>query len=393
MATVKSSGVTTVPNPKLFELTNPDFSWNNLPFFMRDYYNYLLGIVYDTDKNIIKTAGTGSSKFYNPNLCLALSDFSPPKESEKHTYCDALKKDSDMIHHHCFPILTFSRNTFKAENLDTDLYLKNRVNMGAVIWLYYYEKMGIFKILGALLDDYNYKGKYTMKNNQSYSVLLEHVSVMYRMGIASNMRDRVCLYEKSLGLSLENNFGMNVTRNEGFMKTFDDILKQALEHYAYRRLDNAIGAGSGAVRSSVATLTTIKDSLENLKMQFQAYYFGRNTLNTFLGIATVYATICLVRQLASEIGISNQYTEPHQFIPAAYDILVLDKPAVNTDSNRFITYDNCATYGYRLLTDFEFINSGAFNPGGGTDDPMNLWLNNIEPLVEGYKSALKSVKD
>lgn len=393
MATLKSSIVSSSGNPKLFVPAKPEFTWNNLPFFMRDQYNYLMGIVYDADKAEVDAGIKSNYKFYNPRLCLALSGFSRTRESAKHTYCDALNTDNDLIHHHCFPKFTFSRTTFKADKVETDLELCNRMNMGAVIWLYYYEKMGIFKILGALLDDYNYKGKYTMKNNESYSVLMEHISVMYRMGVASNMRDRVCLYEKSLGLSLENNFGMNVTRNESFMKTFDDILKQALEHYAYRRLDNAIGAGSGAVRSSVATLTTIKDSLENLKMQFQSYYYGRNTLNTFLGIATVYATICLVRLLKSEIGISNQYTQPQDFIPAAYDILVLGKPAANTDSNRFITYDNCATYGYRLLTDFEYIDSKNFSPTGNTDDAMNLWLNDIEPLVEGYKSALKSVKD
>lgn len=379
--------------PKLFNTNSPEFNWKNLPFFIRDHYNYLMGIIYDKDKTIIDGAAKGDFKFYNTATCLALNGFIQAKERVQHSYCDALITEKDLIHNHCSPVFNYSRKTFEVKNLSTELNISNQVNMGAVIWLYYYEKMGIFKILGALLDDYNYKGKYTIKDNETYSVLIEHISVLYRMGVASNMRDRVSLYEKSLGLSIENNFGMNTTRNEGFMKTFDEIIRQALEHYAYRRLDNAIGAGSGAVRSSVATLTTIKDSLENLKNQFQAYYYGRNTLNTFLGIATVYATICLVRLLKSEIGISNQFTKPQDFIPAAYDILVLGKPASNTDSNRFITYDNCASYGYRLLTDFECVNSSSFNPTGNVDDPMNLWLNDIEPLVEGYKSALKSVKE
>ncbi|MBK8356443.1 MAG: hypothetical protein IPL13_14045 [Saprospiraceae bacterium] len=267
--------------------------------------------------------------------------------------------------------------------------------MGSVIWLYYYEKMGIFKILGALLDDYNYKGKYTIKIKKDYAVLLEHVSTMYRMGISSNLRDRVTLYEKSLGLSIDNNYGMATTRNESFMKTFDGILKQALEHYAYRRLDNAINLASNPhpTRSSVATLTTIKDSLENLKSQFQPFYYGRNTINTFLGIATVYATICLIRLLKGEIGISPQFDKPQDFIPAAYDILVMGKPAVNTDNNRFIIYDNCASYGYRLLTDFELVDTSLFNPSSIIDDPLNLWINNIEPWVEGYKKAVGSIKD
>ncbi len=66
---------------------------------------------------------------------------------------------------------------------------------------------------------------------------------------------------------------------------------------------------------------------------------------------------------------------------------MLGKPAVITDSNRFITYDNCASYGYRLLTDFELINTTLFNPSSIVDDPLNLWINSIEPMVEGYKSC------
>jgi hypothetical protein len=387
--TKKNQNMATSNLKPLFVLPNEldRFKWSDTPFFVRDYYNYLLGNVVRRDAQLIADPKT---KYYNKNLCLALTSYK--YGDERISYCQDLNKSENPSLETCAPIFQFERKPFSVTGYDTNLSMNN-LGMGAVIWLYYYEKMGIFKILGALMDDYNYKGKYTLQIRKEYSTLLEHTSTLYRMGIASNMRDRVCLYEKSLGLSVDNDFGMNVTRNEGFMKTFDGILKQALEHYSYRRLDNAIGSATGAARSSVATLTTIKDSLENLRNQFSSYYYGRNTTNTFLGIATVYATLCLIKLVKSEIGIPNQYVKPEEFIPAAYDILVMNKPAMNTDVNRFITYDNCATYGYRLLTDFELIDTDSFNPGSIETDPLNLWMNNIEPLVEGYKKAVDSIKD
>lgn len=384
-----------MPTDSLFKIhETSQFKWSDMPFFLIDYYNYMLGIVHSKDKDQFKDS---NFKFYNPNLCLAFNGYSnDDKEMNNNTYCQELKEENNLNNSPCYPQLNYNRiRPFDNKIISTKLQLTNQLGMGSVIWLYYYEKMGIFKILGALLDDYNYKGKYTIKIKKDYAVLLEHVSTMYRMGISSNLRDRVTLYEKSLGLSIDNNYGMATTRNESFMKTFDGILKQALEHYAYRRLDNAINLASNPhpTRSSVATLTTIKDSLENLKSQFQPFYYGRNTINTFLGIATVYATICLIRLLKGEIGIFPQFDKPQDFIPAAYDILVMGKPAVNTDNNRFIIYDNCASYGYRLLTDFELVDTSLFNPSSIIDDPLNLWINNIEPWVEGYKKAVGSIKD
>jgi hypothetical protein len=384
----------------LFPPNTEKFNWSNMPFFIRDYYNYMLGIVYSKDLKDPNIKDFLNFKFYNKNLCLAFNDYSNDPElikKSKNTYCEVLNQLDNLNDSPCYPKFNYLRKELDRKELDilnynTKLDLSNQLGMGSVIWLYYYEKMGIFKILGALLDDYNYRGKYSIKINEPYYVLLEHISSLYRMGIASNLRDRVTLYEKSMGLSVDNNYGMATTQNESFMKTFDGILKQALEHYAYRRLDNALGSSAG-VKSSVATLTTIKDSLENLKSQFKPFYYGRNTINTFLGIATVYATICLVRLIKSDIGISNQFDKPQDFIPAAYDILVMGKPAVNTDSNRFIIYDNCASYGYRLLTDFELVDTSLFNPGSGGTDPLNIWIDDIEPWVEGYKKAVGSIKE
>jgi hypothetical protein len=39
------------------------------------------------------------------------------------------------------------------------------------------------------------------------------------------------------------------------------------------------------------------------------------------------------------------------------------------------------------------VNTSLFNPTSGVDDPLNVWINNIEPLVEGYQKAVASIKD
>ena len=98
-----------------------------------------------------------------------------------------------------------------------------------------------------------------------------------------------------------------------------------------------------------------------LKQQFEPLEYGRNQMNTFFGIATVHATLCLVNMLRKEIGIPDQYESPEEFIPAAYDILVSKRALTLNETNRFIVHDNCASYGYRLLTDIETADLREFS--------------------------------
>ena len=115
-------------------------------------------------------------------------------------------------------------------------------------------------------------------------------------------------------------------------------------------------------------------------------------MNTFIGIATVYATICLLRMLKDEIGVPRQYNDPDEFIPAAYDILVLKRPVSSTETNRFTIYDNCASYGFKLLTDIELIEANQLTTVA-VGSPLDAWLNDIEGVVEGYNNAYKSISE
>jgi len=275
----------------------------------------------------------------------------------------------------------------------------NSLTVGAVIWLYYYERMGIFKILGVLMDDYNYRGKYTISGNRqdkngnvnNYSVLMDMVCSLHRIGIGSNIRDRICTYQRVLGVTIENNLGIESEKNSGFMQTFNKLLDYMLEYYKTKQLAVAINSAV-QTRSSVATQTSIRDTMNVLKQQFEPFQYGRNQVNTFLGIATVHATLCLVNNLRKEIGIPDQYERPEEFIPAAYDILVAKKPVTLNETNRFIIHDNCASYGYRLLTDIETADLTQFSTVS-TGGSLDLWLDDVEGFVEGYRNAYSSLEE
>jgi hypothetical protein len=335
------------------------------------------------------------------------------KELQNITRLDSVYNDDtchDQEHQHfCKPKFFYDRSpALTASELkktlgENGLNLSTKgLTVGSLIWLYYYERMGIFKILGVLMDDYNYRGKYTISgsrkdkngNANTYSVLMDLVCTLYRLGIGSNLRDRICTYQRVLGVSIENNLGIESERNTGFMQTFNKSIGYMLEYYKTKQLAQAIQAQSGTTqpRSSVATQTSIRDTINLLKQQFEPFEYGRNQINTFLGIATVHATLCLVNMLRKEIGIPDQYERPEEFIPAAYDILVTKKSKTLNETNRFIVYDNCASYGYRLLTDIETLDLTQITTIA-TGSTLDTWLNDIEGIVEGYNNAFKSVSE
>jgi hypothetical protein len=301
---------------------------------------------------------------------------------------------------------------FKDENgtpasIDSTLKLDTQINFGAVIWLYYYERMGIFEILKVLMNDYNYTGKYPISGKSEnitsdpalqYTELMDSLSTLYRLGIGSNQLDRKTLYQKVLGVTYKSEMEKDAPsvaseKNEGFMRNFNKLISFMIDFFRDKQLAQAINNNnSNSVRSSVATQTAIRDTIQVLQKNFEVFEYGRNRINTFLGIATVYATICLLRMIKDEIGVPRQYNEPHEFISAAYDILVTKTPITQSESNRFTVFDNCASYGYKLLADIELIDPAALTTVA-IGSTLDAWLNDIEGNVEGYNNAVKSIPE
>lgn len=419
---------------KLFVQNLNIFTWRDIEsFFIRSQYNEMLNFVIgEYEKQYKPPAADKPPKpnFLNINRCLTIercvrvaqvdaNKSANAKATGKEENADykqtgakarfaaattACEWDDPSVFN--MPIFVYERELtlsktskkFPLPNGDTldFTFDTNSLTVGAVIWLYFYERMGIFKILGALLDDYNYRGKYTISGRRlnDYSRLMDMISTLHRVGISSNLRDRVCLYQRVLGVSIENKLGIESERNSGFMNTFNRLIDYMLEYYKTKQLAQAIQTQAGTVqpRSSVATQTSIRDTINVMQQHFEPLQYGRNLINTFIGIATVHATLCLVNMLKSEIGIPAQYEKPEEFIPAAYDILVAKRTHTVNEANRFIIYDNCASYGYRLLTDIETIvldNLTAIATGSNLD----TWLNDIEGLVEGYRNAYSAVPE
>lgn len=415
---------------------NGRFKWQHLPYAVRHYYNFLLNQVVTLDGTLIPSPLNNGNKtflpaYYNKSSCLALAkelvarEIPPPAEpaapekpakatlrsdrsgaAERGDFCAT--SDYDRLidtQQYCRPFFQYERlrNTeIREGDKEIDLALSlNGLTFGSVIWLYYYERMGIFKILGVLMDDYNYRGKYPISNAvennalaNTYSTLMENISLLYRMGISSNLRDRITLYQRVLGVNIDANMDVKSERNEGFMRTFNKLLDYMLEYYKAKQLAQAIQStnSSNGIRSSVATQTSIRDTMQVLQQQFEPFEYGRNQINTFFGVATIYMTLCLLRLIKDEIGIPRQYDRPEEFVPAAYDILVAGRPVTPSESNRFIIHDNCATYGYRLLTDLELIDLNLFTTSS-QNSPLDRWLDDVEGWVEGYRNAYSAVPE
>lgn len=441
---------------KLFKVKTL-FAWQDIETeAMRKFYGDLLYIVWQKDKAIINLKkkedgeivddNSGKPNFYNYNYCLSLSEqtfedveildlFIPAKgtdtivgerkKSEFEIILEDIKKnqifsgldnylkpeliikgfrnllmDSAIIDFKFNYVRQYSTIALPAgfDKKDYELSVKG-LTVGSVLWLYYYERMGIFKILGALMDDYNYRGKFPIsgKRDLSYQPLMDSICTLYRLGIGSNIRDRICVYQRVLGVSIESQSDIQSERNDPFMKLFNKLLNHMLDFYKAKQLAQAIqSAGTGPltdnVRSSVATQTSIRDTMQVLQQQFEKLEYGRNQINTMLGISLVYSTICLLKLLKSEIGIPAQYDSPEEYIPAAYDILVLKRQPTFSENNRYTIYDNCASYGYRLLTDIQLANMQNFRVSA-TNSALDIWLNDVEGWVEGYVNAYKSIPE
>ncbi len=386
-----------------------NYSWKEIKtFLVRNQYNEILtNVAGEYFKNQYSNKDDIPT-FLNTKYCLTLENFladctcgddqiilkADSPKNEKMAIWNS-KCDDDEKTDFCLPIFKYNREVQINDKENNFSLSTNGLTVGSVLWLYYYERMGIFKILGALMDDYNYRGKYTIsgnRNNNSYSVLMDSICTLHRLGLSSNLRDRICTYQKVLGVSIENNLNIESEQNTGFMRTFNKLMDHMLEYYKAKQLAVAINSTSGPQRSSVATQTSIFDTMKLLKQQFEPLQYGRNQINTFLGIATVHATLALLFNIRKEIGIPDQYNSPEEFIPAAYDILVAKKPLTLNESNRFIIYDNCATYGYRLLTDVEKIDLTQVNIIA-LGSSLDIWLNDVEGWVEGYRNAYASVPD
>ena len=271
-------------------------------------------------------------------------------------------------------------------------YYIKRLFIADLVWLYYFERMGIFKILGVILDDFATNGKIPMSNNTLSAFVMETMVRLMKNGLSSSVRDRDSSYRRCLGWTsdvgrkLESGAKVNV----GFNNLFHKFIKAALDYYKDRRLATAIQSQTSPGKASVATLITIGDTMNVLKKAFDPFDYGRNYANTLNGIIWAIAGMALIRELRATLGIPTEYNEPYEYIPAAYDLLVSNKQIATSESNRYVLHRECAIDARDMLLDIQVLKSddSRFGSPGGE---LEIWLDAVEDRVEGYRTAYRSV--
>jgi len=273
-----------------------------------------------------------------------------------------------------------------------------RLFIADIIWLFYFERMGIFKILGVILDDFATKGKIPISNgvidagikDDVIAIALESMVRQTKMGLSSTVRDRDSSYRRCIGWTSDvgRKLGLDTVTNIGLNTLFHRFIQLALEFYKDKRLATAIqGVTTPVSKTSVATLLTISDTLDLLKKAFDPFDYGRNYSNTLNGIVWVIAGMTLIRELRTTLGIPAAYDKPYEYIPAAYDLLVLRRPITPSGTNRYTVHRECANDARDILLDLEVINHQDNSAGG----ELELWLSIIEGKVEGYRTAYRSL--
>lgn len=280
--------------------------------------------------------------------------------------------------------------------------LVKRLFVADLVWLFYFERMGIFKILGAILDDYAIKGKFPITNDsptpssgtpdkiELVSIILEAMTRKTKMGISSTVRDRNITYRRALGWIQEEGRKLNLdtTVNTAFTNLFHKFIQTSLEYFKDKRLATAIQASTNVNRVSVATLTSIKDTIDLLLRAFDPFRYGRVYSNTLGGIVWVIAGMALIREMRTTLGIPSEYKEADEFIPAAYDLLVTKKSGgTQSETNRYDVHRDCAENARDILLDIEVLDYKNIQPNG----ELEIWLNIIEGKIEGYRTAYRSL--
>lgn len=276
-----------------------------------------------------------------------------------------------------------------------------RLFIADVIWLFYFERLGIFQILARILDDYAYIGNLPVSNgsldtgseDDVVALVLEAMVRQSEAGTSSKTRDRNSLYERAAGWTSHSGRQLKPLRqstrgNQEFSKYFHEFLAKALRFYRDKGLAVAIrSSASPDAQPSTETLTGISVALGELKKTFERFHYGRNYNNTLSGIVWVIAGMALIEKLREDLGIPRAYGSPHEFIPAAYNMLVLEDKNAPLKTSDYENNKICAETGRDILLDIEMVNHDDRMVGGELD----LWLNLIEEKVQAYRTAYQSL--
>jgi hypothetical protein len=262
--------------------------------------------------------------------------------------------------------------------------------IGDLVWLYFHERMGIPRMVGALLDDFVTKGKFPLRPIGVEGLVLEGMVREVKAGLSSTVRERETSYRRCLGWSSEAGAKLDPSEapmNDNFKLLFNRLISLALGYYNEKRLAVAIqNSTTTAGKPSRATLTSIKETIGQLRKAFDPFKYGRNHTHTLSGIVWTFAGLELLLRLRSQLGIPEPYQTPDELIPAAYQLLV--GPDSNSHGNRYTAHRDCAEAGRAILLDVQGLDFDQTSVPIGEPE-LAQWLDDAETAFELYRSAYR----
>ena len=257
--------------------------------------------------------------------------------------------------------------------------------------------MGIFRILGKIIDDFYFNGKYPMNTADSSE---ERTWII--IGTLWFTRQRpdhhlqcvtatVLIVEVLDGrLMREESSGQNSQTNTAFSNLFHKFIQSALVYYNDKRLATAIHGTADISKPSIATGVSIGGIAMLLKRSLEPFYYGRNYFHTLSGIVWVIATIDMVKHLKTTLGIPPAYESPYEYISALISSWLKMCPITPREENRYDLYKICAESGRHILLDLEVLMETEIKDASETGT-FATWLNLIEGHVESYRTAYRTL--
>ncbi len=221
------------------------------------------------------------------------------------------------------------------------------------------------------------------------ALVLEAMVRQTEAGTSSKLRDRDSTYRRCLGWTTEagKKLDQKSVVNHGFTNLFNRFIYNALDYYKDKRLAVLIKDTASAARPTASTVVVIGDTLNLLRKTFDTFDYGRNYYNTLSGIVWAIGAMSVIRDLRATLGIPPEYEHPYEFIPAAYDLLVLNRPITPSETNRYQVHKEIANVTRDILLDIEVIHNEDTRVGGELD----LWLDSIEDRVESYRASYRTL--
>jgi hypothetical protein len=263
--------------------------------------------------------------------------------------------------------------------------------IGDLLWLYFHERMGIHAMVGALLDDFVTRGRFPIRPLGVEGLMLEGMVREVKVGLSSTCSDRDTSYRRCLGLSSEAGRARgnpSAPMNTKFLTLWNALIHLVSGYYNEKRLAVAIqNSATAAGRPSRATLTSIRETVGQLRKAFDPFKYGRNHTHTLSGIVWTLSGFELILRLRSQLGIPDPYQSPDELIPAAHTLLLGDGGAVS-GGNRYTAHRDCAVAGRAILLDVQALDFDQTAVTLG-DAELIQWLDDVESSFELYRSAFR----